>query len=80
MRRMGSFEAKNKLGTLLDWVENGEEVVITRRGRDVARLVSATNCPDRLKARRVAQGLLEASRGLSLQGSSIKELIEEGRM
>jgi prevent-host-death family protein len=39
MRQIGAFEAKNKLGTLLDWVESGEEVLITRRGRPVARLV-----------------------------------------
>ena len=36
---IGAFEAKNKLGTLLDWVEAGDEVLITRRGRPVARLV-----------------------------------------
>ena len=29
MRQAGAFEAKNTFGTLLDWVENGEEVVIT---------------------------------------------------
>ncbi len=39
MKEMGAFEAKNRLGTLLDWVEQGEEVLITRRGRAVARLV-----------------------------------------
>ena len=41
MREIGAFEAKNKLGTLLDWVENGEEVLITRHGKPVARLVPA---------------------------------------
>jgi prevent-host-death family protein len=30
MREVGAFEAKNKLSTLLDWVESGEEVIITR--------------------------------------------------
>ena len=42
MREIGAFEAKNKLSTLLDWVENGEEVRITRRGKPVARLVPDT--------------------------------------
>lgn len=37
MREVGAFEAKNKLGTLLDWVEKGEEVLITRHGKAVAR-------------------------------------------
>lgn len=40
MREIGAFEAKNTFGTLLDWVESGEEVVITRRGKAVARLVA----------------------------------------
>ena len=41
MREVGAFEAKNKLGQLLDLVEQGEEVMITRHGREVARLVPA---------------------------------------
>jgi prevent-host-death family protein len=36
---VGAFEAKNTLGSLLDRVEQGEEVVITRHGKPVARLV-----------------------------------------
>lgn len=39
MNEIGAFEAKNTLGTLLDRVEQGEEIVITRHGRPVARLV-----------------------------------------
>ena len=39
MREVGAFEAKNKFGQLLDWVEQGEEVTITRHGKEVARLV-----------------------------------------
>jgi antitoxin Phd_YefM of type II toxin-antitoxin system len=31
MRAVGAFEARNKLGQLLDEVEHGEEIVITRR-------------------------------------------------
>jgi prevent-host-death family protein len=38
-RAVGAFEAKNTLGTLLERVERGEEIVITRHGRAVARLV-----------------------------------------
>jgi prevent-host-death family protein len=41
MREIGAFEARNKLGALLDWVAAGEEVLITRRGKAVARLVPA---------------------------------------
>lgn len=76
---IGAFEAKNTLGTLLDRVANGDEVLITRHGKPVARMVSATPGFDRNKARQAATALLEASRGLSLGGLSIKELVEEGR-
>lgn len=39
MHEIGAFEAKNKLAHLLDLVERGEEVVITRHGKPVARLM-----------------------------------------
>ena len=35
MKEIGAFEAKSKLGQLLDWVEAGEDVVITRRGSEI---------------------------------------------
>jgi prevent-host-death family protein len=38
MREVGAFEAKNRLGALLDQVVRGEEIVITRHGKEVARL------------------------------------------
>jgi len=39
MRTVGLAEAKAQLSALLDAVEAGDEVVITRRGQPVARLV-----------------------------------------
>jgi prevent-host-death family protein len=39
---ISASEAKNKLGMLLDRVEAGEEVIITRHGKPIARLVSNT--------------------------------------
>ncbi len=39
MRTVGLAEAKAQLSALLDAVEAGDEVVITRRGKAVARLV-----------------------------------------
>jgi len=79
MREVGAFEAKNKLGTLLDWVESGEEVLITRRGKAVARLVPAAIGFDRAKARRAMEGILEARRGVTLGGLKLKDLVDEGR-
>lgn len=79
MREVGSFEAKNKLGTLLDWVAQGEEILITRHGKAAARLVPATPGFDRDKARQAGRRLIEASRGITLAGIKIKELVNEGR-
>jgi prevent-host-death family protein len=79
MREIGAFEAKNKLGTLLDWVERGEEVVITRRGKPIARLVPATPGFDREKARQAAEDIIARSKGVTLGGLKIKDLISEGR-
>jgi prevent-host-death family protein len=53
MRVVGAFEAKNRLGQLLDLVEQGEEV-ITRHGKEVARLVPAQPIRSREVAREAA--------------------------
>ncbi len=42
MITVGAFEAKTHLSTLLDRVADGEEVVITKHGKAVARLVPAS--------------------------------------
>jgi prevent-host-death family protein len=79
MREVGLLEAKNKFSELLDQVEHGAEIVITRRGKAVANLVPLEPRFDREKASRAADGLLKASKGLSLRGLKIKDLINEGR-
>ena len=79
MREIGAFEAKNKLGQLLDRVERGEEIVITRHGRPVAKIVRAGPGFDREAARRIVSSLRKASRGAKLRGLKIKNLISEGR-
>jgi prevent-host-death family protein len=38
MSQIGAVQVRNTLGALLDKVERGEELVITRRGKPVARL------------------------------------------
>jgi antitoxin (DNA-binding transcriptional repressor) of toxin-antitoxin stability system len=40
MTVVGTFEAKTKLSELLDRVERGEEFVITRHGKPVAKLAA----------------------------------------
>jgi prevent-host-death family protein len=79
MREIGAFEAKNKLGALLDAVERGEEVTITRRGKPVARLVRAIPKFDRAAARAAAARIRRRRKGITLGGLTIKDLINEGR-
>lgn len=79
METVGVFDAKNQLSALLDTVEGGGSVVITRRGKPVARLVAYEAGFDREKARRAADGLRAASEGATLGGLSIKDFINEGR-
>jgi prevent-host-death family protein len=77
MREIGAFEAKKKLGRLLDLVEAGEEVVITRRGRVVARLVPPV---DPEQARKAAAAIRAMSRGGKLDRLKVKDLVDEGRL
>ena len=42
MQTLGAFEAKTHFSALLDKVEKGEQIVITKHGRIVAKLVPAT--------------------------------------
>jgi prevent-host-death family protein len=69
MREVGAFEAKNKLGTLLDWVENGEEVVITRHGKAVARLIPNTPLHDSSKAAAAAKRIRSRAVALKRDGT-----------
>jgi len=56
---IGAYEAKTHLSDLLDRVEQGEELVITRRGRPVARLIPAAPGHDVAKAQAAMRGLME---------------------
>ena len=54
MQEIGAFEAKNTLGALLDRVQRGEEIIITRHGKPVARLVPNSGRIDRSQAQAAA--------------------------
>lgn len=66
MREIGAFEAKNKFGQLLDWVASGEEVTITRHGKEVARLVPAKPGFNRDEARAAVRRIRERAEQLKL--------------
>lgn len=82
MRSIGAFEAKNKFGQLLDLVERGEEVTITRRGREVARLVPARPGLNRETARAAVRRLRERAEQRKFGGfdwAEWKSFRDEGR-
>jgi prevent-host-death family protein len=82
MREVGAFEAKNKLGQLLDLVERGEEIVITRHGKQVARLVPPKQTFDRNQARAAIRRIRERAEKLKLgtfEWAEWKSLRDEGR-
>jgi prevent-host-death family protein len=79
MRSVSEHDAAERLGALIDEVQSGVEVLITRHGKPVARLVPSDAGVDSAKARQAAEGLRAASKGQTLDGMSLKELVNEGR-
>ena len=61
---IGAFEAKNKLGTLLDRAEHGEEITITRHGKPIARLVPNAARIDKLQAHAALERIRSRAEGL----------------
>lgn len=78
MITVGAFEAKTHLSSLLERVERGEQVLITRHGRTIARLVPA-DIADRDEVRGTVARLKELRARTTLGGLGWKELRDEGR-
>ncbi len=75
----GAFEAKTHFSNLLDRVEKGDRIVITRHGREVAVLapIKQPPVPNLVE---LAERALAASKGTSLpKGMTIKDMINAGR-
>ena len=77
MKQIGVYEAKTHLPRLLDEVERGESITITRHGRPVARLVPIHG--RRRTVREAIEAIEEFRKGNTLGDLTIRELIEEGR-
>ena len=77
MKQVGVYDAKTQLPRLLEAVERGEIVTITRHGRPVARLVPVTS--SQRTVLETIEAIRDFRRGLALGGLKIKEFIEEGR-
>lgn len=82
MQEIGAFEAKNKLSNLLDQVERGAEIVITRRGQPVAKLVPMSTSPNKENAQKAAKRIRQRAKTLNLgrfNWQEWKEYRDEGR-
>ena len=82
MITVGSFEAKTKLAELLDKVEAGESVTITRRGKAVARLVAVKSDDEQARLKALVEEIKRTRVGRdrgARPGTTIAELIKAGR-
>ena len=80
MRTTGIFEAKQNFSALIDAVEAGEEVRITRHGKEVVRMLPVRRAP--VIARSQVERELQAIRELHARikpGPGWRELRDEGR-
>jgi prevent-host-death family protein len=85
MAKVTAFEAKTRFGELLERVAKGEEVVITRHDKPVARLIpeGATRLDD---VRRSVQGLRDLQQQIrrrtkaKLSNREVRSAIDEGRL
>lgn len=76
MKELTAVEAKVKFGAVLDAVERGEEIVVTRNGKPVARITQAE--PDMATRRAAAEKLKDFGKGRKL-GMDWRELRDAGR-
>lgn len=77
--KIGAYEAKTHFSALLDRVERGERISITRHGRVVAVLSAPPGAAERTVDEAVAE-LLELRRGRRLGNDlSVRDLIDAGR-
>jgi len=86
MTRMSAFEAKTRFGELLQRVERGEEVIITRHDRPVARVVreGAPNLDSVKRSvealRQLQQRIRQRGRGRStLSPADVRAAVGHGR-
>lgn len=78
MRMVGAYEAKTHLSSLLDAVQSGEKIVITRNGQPVALLSPCVS--EKPAVNEVIEKLIAFRHGIFLGDDlSIEDLKKEGR-
>ncbi len=73
---VGAYEAKTNLSRLLEKVEQGERITLTRHGRPVAMLVPVE---EKRPPEEVVRELKEFRRGRRIGDAGVQTLVEEGR-
>ncbi len=76
---VGAYEAKTRFSQLLERVEGGEEITITRHGNPVARLVPAHPTYSVERRREAILRMRELASRHRLDGLRVQDLIAEGR-
>jgi prevent-host-death family protein len=76
---VGAYEARTHLAELLEKVEAGEQITITRHGTPVARLVPVTKKATASQRAAAVARIQKLGQRLSLRGLKMKDLISEGR-
>ena len=76
---VGAYEAKTNLSKLLERVEAGEEITITKHGAPIAKLVPVKKEVSPEERIAAIERIQKLAAGLSLSGLKIKDLIGEGR-
>lgn len=79
MTQIALFEAKNRLSELIERVQAGEVIVITRRGKAVAQLSLPEGGEDARRAEAAIARLRTARAGVTLRGLKARDLINQGR-
>ena len=76
---MSIAEAKSQFSAVIDKAVAGEETLITRHGKPVAKIVPVRTEHDRERARKAFEEIKKLRQGITLGGPDIKALREEGR-
>jgi prevent-host-death family protein len=76
MTSVGAYEAKTHLPRLLEQVEAGETITITKHGREVAKLVPVSPRPT--NPDEIIAALRAARQGARRGRNSVRKMIDEG--
>jgi prevent-host-death family protein len=79
MESVGAFEAKTHLSELLDRVERGEKITITRHGVPAAMLVPVTETKPKLTHEEIVEGMRELRKSIKSDTMSVRDMVNEGR-